>query len=386
MDVLGLIGIEVIGMGVLGGYLGRMGLLTPYMGGLLSLSLGVAMGLPPIGVITGVVCVYLSVFFSNGIGQGEQEESTDLSMALNGTEMPAYEESGVSVGGVTILKVCGLMVPLILGFTGFGVLIDPFTGIILAAAFSLFILPFNSYSNSSQNTYLFYLACIVQCVLLVGTIWIYKTVRDSGGAIGDINPVPGIIASVSVWGLLFGERKAEENPVSDLDNTPYVPIALSAALCLCTPGLTSGVVSGALTNPGRSRIVSTTLIEAFIEGVVLSRFIKNSPSGKTMLGELLQSDAVNLINATDPFSSFLFYSPLIAFLLFLFSLLLPQLPFIERKYCIAFISIIMSVITIGPFTILFLAVGFILYIFRRMLPEELPDTRPLSFLYPLFIL
>lgn len=373
--------LTILLMNIGAAFLGCKGVISPYIGAMMALTLGLTLGLNSVSLIFAVVSVYLSIFFANTVNQ-VSGLSSDNSMLLDQSNLSCY----VGGGTLSLIKLVGLMLPLTIYIPKFEWVLPGWMIFAGAICFIWWSYP-RSYHEEDHTllSYFYLFSTFAQCGILTITLLLFNHFT---GGIG-INVIPAMIAGVSVWSILLGDKSTENeyNENADVDTPPILAWIATPFITVLTPGLTNSVMAGVFTSPGKGRTIFTVAMEAIIEGWVLSQFIHGAQSGKTMLGDLLQSNPINLSSfsslPSDSLIDLLYAAPFFSFFCFFISLLLPSIP-IDSKTCIILTTLANAFMMCGPFAFLFLIAGFLTYTLRLALPP-LPDTRPLMFIIPTVI-
>lgn len=379
----------------LSGVLGGMGLISPYMGGLAALSLGLGLKLNLVNLLTIVISSYMSVMIATSL-LNVKGLSTSVTAVDEIREEKEIEEREVirEARKLGLIKIVGVCIALILPafklpvITGWGVLF-------LAIA----ILWFSNQLSLEEGKRLS-ITVIVQTLIWIIALSIVLYLKP------HCFTTLSIIAGSSIPSLLLKSPESRLSSPNDLMKLqedeefehdsrlthPFRPLWLMGiiSLILLFPGYSSGSLIGSFTPNDSLRKVYVSFVEAFIEGWVLKLFISGMSSSKSPLGDILSASPFNL-NLSLSLPSPLYILALTGICVIT---IISVMPYIERviggeklsKNFIIFSLALQAFATAGPLSIILIGAGFISYYSKLLIPDSLSlNSSSLSLLTPMLL-
>lgn len=222
------------------------------------------------------------------------------------------------------------------------------------------------------------LCVVVQSVLFCGVLWAFNRFSD------EVMPILGIIAASAVPRLLCkGSNKIKESQISYHPSFNSYRCISAIGLVWITPGYSASCISTAFFKAGKERAITSKALESAVEGYVLRLMLTNEASGKSPLGDIVNTHLLNF-GSYQPPSWFNIGIALCVLVSGLVALYIPRW-FRNAKAtreAQAAVLVCQAAITTGGWLILFLGAGYLAHLVNtKLCPNE--DYENLSILTPM---
>lgn len=387
-------GILLTTLSVTCGLVGGLGIVSPFMGALGALGIGLMFNVGLVELIALVVSCYIAPLITSSVLNADGLSNSITAVGLSDedivveTDVERKTKRALKIG---ISKVAAL---------GLALIVPAFKLPILTGWFVMVIalsLMWFSKGLSIEEFVPLLINVLIQSVIWVTGLNIIEAL------VPNTFPIMGIIAGTAIPTLIFGSttprpsKKQIEYLRANLQREHpfrYIGAAVMIAIMLMFPGYSSGALITTFTPNDAMRAIYAAVCEGFIEGWVIKLFLSGLSSAKTPLGDILLaspfylSTSLTLTQLTGAIPLLLTSIIITIILSLLLIRLLSSLSIHSNindysKYFIIFTLSMQAYATLGNLSLAFLSIGFIVYFLRYLISPDSQDSASLSLLTPM---